>query len=110
LAELALRHRKALVERTQKIIAENLNVLDSFFDRHADRFTWQRPRAGAIGFPKLLGEDVEAFCDSLVKTAGVLLLPGTVYEDPGNHFRIGFGRKNLPGAIARLEKFLGRQL
>jgi aspartate/methionine/tyrosine aminotransferase len=110
LAELALRHRKALVERTQKIIAENLNVLDSFFDRHADRFTWQRPRAGAIGFPKLLGEDVEAFCDSLVKTVGVLLLPGTVYEDPGNHFRIGFGRKNLPGAIARLEKFLGRQL
>ena len=108
LAELALRHRKALVERTQKIIAENLNVLDSFFERHADRFTWQRLRAGAIGFPKLLGEDVEAFCDSLVKTVGVLLLPGTVYEDPGNHFRIGFGRQNLPDAIVRLEKFLGK--
>ena len=108
LAELALRHRKALVERTQKIIAENLNVLDSFFDRHAGRFTWQRPRAGTIGFPKLLGVDVDVFCDSLVKTAGVLLLPGTVYEDPGNHFRIGFGRQNLPDAIVRLEKFLGK--
>ena len=68
------------------------------------------PGAGSIGFPKLLGEDVEVFCDSLVKNAGVFLLPGIVYEDPGNHFRIGFGRKNLPSAIARLEKFLGKQL
>jgi len=26
------------------------------------------------------------------------LLPGTLYEDQGNHFRIGFGRKNFPDA------------
>ena len=106
LAELALRHRAALVERTRNIILENLNVLDQIFDRHADRFTWQRPTAGSIGFPKLLGEDVEVFCNSLVRTAGVLLLPGSVYDDPGNHFRIGFGRKNLPEAIGRLEDYL----
>jgi len=108
LAELALRHRKALVDRTQKIISENLNLLDQLFDRHAECFTWQRPRAGAIGFPKLHGEDVDTFCKSLVKTVGVLLLPGTVYDDPGNHFRIGFGRQNLPEAIGRLEAFLHR--
>jgi len=108
LAELALRHRAMLVERTQKIISENLNLLDPFFERHADRFAWQRPKAGSIGFPKLLSEDIEVFCDSLVKTAGVLLLPGTVYDDPGNHFRIGFGRKNLPEAIGRLGDFLQR--
>ena len=106
LAELALRHRKVLVDRTQQIISDNLNLLDPFFDRHIDRFTWQRPRAGSIGFPKLLDQDVEVFCDFLVKTAGVLLLPGTVYDDPGNHFRIGFGRKNLSEAIGRLEDFL----
>jgi aspartate/methionine/tyrosine aminotransferase len=106
LAELALRHRAALVERTRNIIIDNLNVLDQFFDRHADRFTWQRPKAGSIGFPKLLGENAEVFCESLVKTAGVLLLPGSMYDDPGNHFRIGFGRKNLPEAIGRLEDYL----
>ena len=82
------------------------DLLDPFFERHADRFVWQRPKAGSIGFPKLLGEDVEVFCDSLLQTAGVLLLPGTVYDDLGNHFRIGFGRKNLPEAIGRLEDFL----
>jgi aspartate/methionine/tyrosine aminotransferase len=109
LAELALRHRAALVERTRNTITENLKVLDPFFERHADRFAWQRPAAGSIGFPKLLGEDVEVFCDALVKTAGVLLLPGSVYDDPDNHFRIGFGRRNLPAAVGRLEDFLQRR-
>jgi len=43
-----------------------------------------------------------------VKSVGVLLLPGTLYEDDGNHFRIGFGRKNMPGAVKRFENFLGK--
>ena len=109
LAELALRHRAALVERTRNTIIENLKVLDPFFERYPDRFAWQRPAAGSIGFPKLLGEDVTVFCDALVKTAGVLLLPGSVYDDTDNHFRIGFGRKNLPAAVGRLEDFLQRR-
>ncbi|MEE4602117.1 MAG: aminotransferase class I/II-fold pyridoxal phosphate-dependent enzyme [Desulfobacteraceae bacterium] len=106
LSELALRHREKLVERNLRIIIRNLGVLDEFFARYSDRFAWQRPKAGAIGFPRLLGLDVEAFCKTLVRSAGVLLLPGTLYDDKGNHFRIGFGRKNLPEAIARLEAFL----
>jgi aspartate/methionine/tyrosine aminotransferase len=106
LAELALRHRKALAERNLRIITRNLAVLDEFFARHADRFAWQRPKAGSIGFPRLLGADVDAFCKALVKSVGVLLSPGTLYDDNGNHFRIGFGRRNLPEAIGRLEQFL----
>jgi hypothetical protein len=29
-----------------------------------------------------------------------------MYDDSRNHFRIGLGRKNLPQAVARLEKYL----
>ena len=108
LAELALRHREKLVARNLAIISGNLALLDQFFASHADRFSWQRPQAGAIGFPRLIGEDVEDFCQDLVEKAGVLLLPGTLYDDPGNHFRIGFGRKNFPDALARWEEFLER--
>ena len=110
LAEIALRHRKALVDRTQKIIADNLDLLDSFFNDYADQFAWQRPRAGAIGYPRLMGEDVEVFCEALVKDAGVLLLPGTVYDDTGNHFRIGFGRRNFGEALERVEAYLQQRL
>ena len=106
LAELALRHRQALVERHIKILLGNLAMLDVFFAHYEDQFTWVRPRAGSIAFPRLIGEDVDSFCHELVTTANVLLAPGSLFGDEGNHFRIGFGRKNLPEAVVRLEAFL----
>ena len=60
------------------------------------------PKPVRLDFRVCLGQDVDPFCDALVKSTGVLLLPGTLYADNGNHFRIGFGRKNLPEAVARL--------
>lgn len=106
LAELALRHRNFLVERNLQLIHNNLILLDGFFAKYADLFSWIRPTAGPIAFPYLTGEDVEQFCHRLVTTSGVLLLPGTLYDHPGNHFRIGYGRRNMPAALARLEEFL----
>lgn len=109
LAELALRHRAGLIERNISILTENLALLDDFFERHQAAFRWHRPKAGSIGFPRLIGEEVDAFCHELVTTAGVLLLPGTVFNDTGNHFRIGFGRRNMPQALARLVEFLKKR-
>ena len=109
LAELALRNRQKLVDRNMGIIQHNLTVMDGFFERHADRFSWIRPRAGSMAFPRYLGGDVESFCDELVCKAGVLLLPGSMYDDTDNHFRLGLGRCNLPEALAQLEKFLAEK-
>jgi aspartate/methionine/tyrosine aminotransferase len=106
LAEVAMRNRQKLVERNLGIIKDNLSVMDEFFARHAGLFSWVRPQAGSMGFPRLLKGEIEEFCDSLVKKAGVLLLPGSAYDDSSNHFRLGLGRKNLPQAVNRLEKFL----
>ena len=106
LAELALRHREQIVERNLQIIRHNLGLLYGFFDRHGDRITWVRPKAGPIAFPRLIGLDVDQFCDQVVKAAGVLLLPGSVYGHPGNHFRIGFARKNMPEALSHFEEYL----
>jgi aspartate/methionine/tyrosine aminotransferase len=106
LAELALRHRERLAGRNREIIASNLTLLDGFFARQAERLAWVRPQAGPIGFPRLLAGDVEAFCHTLVTQAGVLLLPGSLFDQPGNFFRVGFGRRNMPEALERLEAFL----
>ncbi|NQS92515.1 MAG: aminotransferase class I/II-fold pyridoxal phosphate-dependent enzyme, partial [Chloroflexi bacterium] len=92
LAEVALRHRDKLLSRNLEIILKNMVLLDEFFSLYDDRFSWIKPKAGPIAFPKLIGENIDSFCDRLVKEAGVLLLPGSVYDFPGNHFRIGFGR------------------
>lgn len=106
LAEIALRHREQLAQRNVKLITRNLELLDTFFEKRADQFSWVRPQAGPIAFPKLLRGDVDAFCHDAVTNAGVLLLPGTLFDDTGNHFRIGFGRQNMPDALAQLERFL----
>lgn len=108
LAEVALRNREKLIARNVGIIKGNLEVVDAFFERWADLFEWIRPAAGSMGYPKLLKGDVDDFCDDLVKKAGVLLLPGSMYDDSRNHFRLGLGRKNLPQAVERLDEYLNK--
>jgi aspartate/methionine/tyrosine aminotransferase len=109
LALIGLRARDVVLERSRRIVQANLVHLDRFFADHADRFTWVPPRGGSIAFPRLLDpEPIDAFAARLVESEGVLLLPGSQFGFPGNHFRIGFGREDLPEALAGLERFLAR--
>ena len=106
LTKLALRHGDALIERVRRIVVKNLDLLDAFFARHRERFEWRRPPAGTTAFPRYLGGSAEAFCDDLVRRAGVLLLPSTAFDAGDDRFRIGYGRTNLPEALAALESAL----
>lgn len=106
LAEVAMRNRAKLAERNLDIIKHNLTIIDELFARYPEMFSWVRPTAGSMGFPRYLAGDVEAFCDRVVREARVLLLPGSVYDDTDNHFRIGLGRKNLPQAVERFKPYL----
>jgi len=101
----ALRHREVLTERNHAIVARNLPLLDDFIARHQDTFEWVRPTASPIGFPRVKNVgDVEHFCERLA-AAGVLLLPGAVYDEP-DHVRMGYGRANMPEALRVLEENL----
>jgi aspartate/methionine/tyrosine aminotransferase len=42
----------------------------------------------------------------MVEQHGVMILPGTIFDFPGNHFRLGLGRKNFAEALARVNDFL----
>jgi aspartate/methionine/tyrosine aminotransferase len=95
-----------IVERNVQIIRKNLDHLDVFFGSHAQLFKWDRPKAGSVAFPALLQGTVDDFCADLIEKAGVLLLPGTLYGNGLNAFRIGFGRKNMPEALQKLEEYL----
>jgi aspartate/methionine/tyrosine aminotransferase len=53
-------------------------------------------------------EETDGFCAKLVADAGVLLLPGSVYDEP-THVRIGFGRTTTPEALRRFEAWLLQQ-
>jgi len=112
LAIIGLRARDRILTRSRAIVFPNLARLDGFFDDWADRFEWVRPRGGSIGFPRLTvpGVRIEDWAAELVEATGVLLLPGSVFGHPGNHFRIGFGRTDLTEALAGLEAFASQTL
>jgi aspartate/methionine/tyrosine aminotransferase len=81
-------------------------LLNAFFSRRTDLFEWTPPNASTIGFARFKpAQDVESFCERLVREAGVLLLPGTVYDEP-RHIRFGYGRRNMPESLAHLESWL----
>jgi aspartate/methionine/tyrosine aminotransferase len=112
LALIGLRARETVLGRSRSIVAANLERLDAFFDAWPDRFSWVRPRAGSVGFPRLAvpGIGIDDWAAGLVESEGVLLLPGSQFGFGGNHFRLGFGRTDLPEALDRLEDYAGRTL
>jgi aspartate/methionine/tyrosine aminotransferase len=112
LALIGLRARASVLARSRSIVADNLVALDTFFDAWSDRFTWVRPRAGSVGFPRLTvpGVSIDDWAAGLVEAEGVLLLPGSQFDYGGNHFRLGFGRADLPIALERLERHAERTL
>ncbi len=112
LSLVALRARDQVLARSRRILAGNLERLDGFFEDWADRFTWIRPRAGSIGFPRLTvpGVRIDDWATELVEAEGVLLLPASQFGHPGNYFRLGFGRTDLPEALGRLEAYAARTL
>ncbi|MCJ7710600.1 MAG: aminotransferase class I/II-fold pyridoxal phosphate-dependent enzyme [Chloroflexi bacterium] len=111
LSLVALRARDVVLARSRSIVGANLALLDGFFARRPEQFAWVRPRGGSIGFPELrAGVPVDRFTEDLVAAEGVLLAPGSIFGHPGNHFRLGFGRTDLPAALAGLEAFADRTL
>lgn len=106
LALIGLRAKDKIIAKHLSRINRNLAIAGEFTARHSDKFSWVTPKAGTIGFPKLLSESSYDFCEKVVKEAGVMLLPSKVYDYDDSHFRFGFGRENFPEALAQLEAYL----
>jgi aspartate/methionine/tyrosine aminotransferase len=107
LALMGLNARESILARNLQIIRANLELAGAFFERHADLFRWLPPEAGSVAFPQWLGEGaVDEFCTHIVERLGVMVVPGTMFDFPGQHFRIGLGRRNFPEALERFEQGL----
>lgn len=114
LAEIALKAREAIVGRNRDLAYHNLEMLDAFFADFPGLFDWRRPDGSCVAFIRYKGADgVERFTERLVEETGVLLLPSSIYHSelgpvPQDHFRIGFGRSNLPGGLTVFREWLMR--
>lgn len=114
----ALRAWNTIISRQLTIIRTNLDVLNAYVEgKWKNVLQWQAPKAGTVAYPLLrlpAGVGVDELCRQFAEKFGVLLLPGTVYEDPlaeghpgKGRIRIGYGRKNFPEVMLALDRALG---
>jgi aspartate/methionine/tyrosine aminotransferase len=102
LAIIALQAREAILGRNRDIVRSNLASARTFFS--GPRFQWIEPRGGSVAFPRWTGEGtVEDFCRAMIEQRAVMIVPGSLFEFEGNHFRVGLGRLNLPQVLGRME-------
>jgi len=107
LAEIAMRHRKIVLGRTQETATRNLRQLAAFMSEHRETLGWIPPRGGVTAFPWLVsGENSRAFCQAAAEQ-GILLAPGDCWDAP-SHFRLGFAAMTdrFPAALDRLGEFV----
>jgi aspartate/methionine/tyrosine aminotransferase len=110
LALIALRARDQIIARNLDVIQSNLDLAQAFFSSRPDLFRWLPPQASSIAFPAWSGPgSVEAFCQALVDQQGVMVTPGSLFDAPGQHFRVGLGRRNFPEALQQVQAFIDRQ-
>jgi aspartate/methionine/tyrosine aminotransferase len=107
LAIMALRAKEQILQRNRDICMKNLDILDGFMKRSQKYLSWIRPQSGTVATLKLLlPVSIDTFAEDLVRTEGVLIMPGSVFDLPGNFFRIGFGKRNMPEIIKRFETYV----
>lgn len=106
LAIIALKNKEKILQRNRAIAKKNLDLLDDYFQRHAEIYQWRRPRAGFVSFPKLkLDINIEKFARNFIDEENVLILPDTLFDYSDNRFRLGYGRLYFPETLKRLARF-----
>jgi aspartate/methionine/tyrosine aminotransferase len=111
LTTIALSNADKLLTENVNRIATNYSLFTEFQSEHRNVFGKTKLQGGTTALvPLLTSGTSEAFCDTLVASAGIMLLPSEVFGLPSGFVRIGFGRKNFPEGLSLLDNFLTRQV
>lgn len=102
----ALKVKNQLRDRSLAQIETNLKLVDDFFSRWPDLFTWRRPSAGSTALVEMHVPSVEAFAEKMAREAGVLIQPATTLGWDDRHFRLGLGRSAFGVALEKFEEYL----
>ncbi|NQY80660.1 MAG: aminotransferase class I/II-fold pyridoxal phosphate-dependent enzyme [Candidatus Caenarcaniphilales bacterium] len=114
LSLIALQNKEKLLTRNLNILKTNLDIADKFFEKYSGNFSWIKPKAGTIAFPKYQGSiSTDELCRKMVTEYEAMLLPGAVYLDASdndrkllslkNNFRLGYGRKSFTESLGKFE-------
>ena len=107
LAAAALKHRDKLLERSRKIVRENLQILDDWVGSEP-HVNYVKPKAGTTA---LVYYDLDIssyeFCEKMYKKTGAFVTPGDCFEVP-HSMRIGYayGKQDLIDGLKAISEYI----
>lgn len=107
LAAAALKHRDKLLERSRKIVRENLQILDDWVSSEP-HVSYVKPQAGTTA---LVYYDLDIssyeFCEEMYKKTGAFVTPGDCFEVP-HSMRIGYayGKQDLIDGLKAISEYI----
>ena len=107
LAAAALKHSDKLLERSRKIVRENLQILDDWVSSEP-HVSYVKPQAGTTA---LVYYDLDIssyeFCEEMYKKTGAFVTPGDCVEVP-HSMRIGYayGKQDLIDGLKAISEYI----
>ena len=106
IASIALRHSDVMLKRNQRIVRENLTILDDWIKENP-HFFYTKPKAGTTA---LVYYDFDIpsyeFCKRMYHETGAFVTPGDCFEQP-HSMRVGYACdvNTLRDGLAAVTKF-----
>ena len=107
LAAEAMPHIDRILERNNKIVRENLKMLDKWISEEP-LLDWIRPTAGSVAFMEHhVDMKASELCLRLIKEKSTFMVPGDCFNLP-RYLRIGYGNnsKLLSDGLEQVSEFL----
>ena len=107
LAAAALKHSDKLLERSRKIVRENLQILDNWVSSEP-HVSYVKPKGGTTA---LVYYDLDIpsyeFCEEMYKKTGAFVTPGDCFEVP-HSMRIGYayGKQDLIDGLKAISEYI----
>ena len=107
LAMIALNHPEKFIQPNLAKIKAHIQLFSEFSLLHKHLFTFIPPKAGSVAFVKMnIPYSSLDFSNHMVEGTGIMTVPAEMFEYPGKYLRIGFGRRNFPEVLSKLEEYL----
>jgi aspartate/methionine/tyrosine aminotransferase len=95
IAAYALAHKDKILERSRRIVRQNLKVLTDWIESEP-YLSFVKPEAGTVALV-YYDYDIDSydFCTRMIQTTGALVTPGDAFEEPQS-MRIGYTYSDNP--------------
>lgn len=107
LASITLKNSELFLEPNIEKIVRNQKIFADFAARNKGLLSFTPTKAGStalIGLKNI--ESAFAYSETLVREAGIMLVPSEMFDYGDKHVRIGFGRANMPEALKVWQQYI----